>query len=96
MNKFHLEPAGLFEGVFLLHHDGHQTVFTVTETPEGWIGRERARLRERKKILAGPCEFPEQVIEALLHRGYMDANGNLSSPPISERAREIHRRGPGR
>lgn len=95
-NGFTLVPARLIEGIWLIHHDGHETCFTVTLTDDGYVGRERARLRERKKVLAGLCGTPEQVVDALIRNQHMTEDGNMRLPDLSLRAVEIHRRGPGR
>lgn len=92
---FTLRPQGLLEGSYVIHHDGHETCFIITLTEGGWIGRERARLRERKKVLAGPCTRPEDVVDALIKRQHMTRDGNMRSPDLSLRAVEVHRRGPG-
>lgn len=95
-SAFTLRPCGLFEDDFLICHDGSETVFLVTRTEAGWIGRERARLRERQKLLAGPCSTPEQVIETLIKRQHMTERGRIRLPDLTDRAQEIRRRGPGK
>lgn len=93
--NFSLRQCGLFEDDFLICFRGHETVFVVTRTEEGWIGRERARLRERKKVLAGPCASPETVIETLIKLQHMTEDGRRRLPDLTDRAKLIRRRGPG-